>query len=312
MSSVHSLGPFRRELNAAIHLGKPLVLVHETDEGKGGASLADLEEECKQYINYGLVESSHRYPIPAEVLKRVFAGADGGSEVITWARTRDFQVVSLRMIAAQMLRCAPHYLGGEHAALLQGGLYVPSEPERAYFQRDVVNLMHSAANRGSVQVAKELQEVAVGQQPGLDFKIIVSEHDQWNSDSGTASSNGIRASGGRKAVDLYCLLYLNQNTFVSEDGVVEEDGGQGGQGRRWQQAWKRASRASFEVGGNTRASGRPSPTSAMVRWALMQQQQGTVQMILVHEQDPARGGCAFRRFFEVTPQDLVVSARDRT
>ena len=32
-------------------------------------------------------------------------------------------------------------------------------------------------------------------------------------------------------------------------------------------------------------------------------------MVLVHEQDPSKGGCPFRRFFEVTPTDLVVSAK---
>ena len=32
-------------------------------------------------------------------------------------------------------------------------------------------------------------------------------------------------------------------------------------------------------------------------------------VILVHEQDPSKGGCAFRHFFEVTPTDLVVAAK---
>jgi len=31
-----------------------------------------------------------------------------------------------------------------------------------------------------------------------------------------------------------------------------------------------------------------------------------IQIVLVHEQDPERGGCAFDRFFETTPEDLVI------
>jgi hypothetical protein len=45
----------------------------------------------------------------------------------------------------------------------------------------------------------------------------------------------------------------------------------------------------------------------MVRWAM--QQGEAVRMVLVHEQDPSKGGVAFRRFFEVTPNDLVVTAK---
>ena len=32
-------------------------------------------------------------------------------------------------------------------------------------------------------------------------------------------------------------------------------------------------------------------------------------MVLVHEQDPSKGGCPFRHFFEVTPTDLVVTSK---
>ena len=45
----------------------------------------------------------------------------------------------------------------------------------------------------------------------------------------------------------------------------------------------------------------------MVRWALHRGE--AVRMVLVHEQDPSKGGCSFRRFFEVTPQDLVVHGK---
>ena len=32
---------------------------------------------------------------------------------------------------------------------------------------------------------------------------------------------------------------------------------------------------------------------------------GEPQLVMVHENDPARGGCAFDKFFSTTPQDLV-------
>ena len=35
-----------REVRTAVELGKPIVLVHEADEAKGGASLEQLRDEC--------------------------------------------------------------------------------------------------------------------------------------------------------------------------------------------------------------------------------------------------------------------------
>ena len=39
---------------------------------------------------------------------------------------------------------------------------------------------------------------------------------------------------------------------------------------------------------------------------------GQLQLVLVHEQDPARGGCPFSTFFEQTPDDLVRVEPDYT
>ena len=151
------------------------MLVHETDESKGGASMDDLEEECKAHTT-GLSDET-RFPLPPGALERVF-GEDAAARLITWVRVSTFQVsahlrpaacrliegpafdsrspqiVSLRMIAEQLLAHAPHCERQKH--LLERGLFVPGELQQARFQEGAC-LLYSDANRGAKEVARELQ-----------------------------------------------------------------------------------------------------------------------------------------------------------
>ena len=79
---------------------------------------------------------------------------------------------------------------------------------------------------------------------------------------------------------MHCLLYLNRDSFVSEAETSQK---------------VVAEASAFALGlasskADSSASGRLSPTAAMVRWAL-QQGEEAVRMVLVHEQDPSKGGC---------------------
>lgn len=74
---------------------KPLILVHEADEAKGGATLAAVREEC-------LVETAER----PDIYEHLFGGS---WTVTTWVRLRAFQLVSLRLIAEQVLRHSLDY-----------------------------------------------------------------------------------------------------------------------------------------------------------------------------------------------------------
>ena len=240
----------RRELNAAVACGRPFVLVREADKSKGGASIAALETECRVNTSGltslpGEMHNSRSHLLSPLVLERIF-GLEAQAKMITWVRVRTFQLVSLRQIAMGLLRHAPSYT--RQAGLLERGLYVPSELSGARFLRPVT-LLHSVANCGSTDVAKEMQQVAVALQPDLSFKL--------------ATSHSCPQAPEQQVT--HCLLYLNNQTFISES---EQSG----------------------------------PTAALVRWAL--QQGESVRMVLIHEQDAARGACEFRRFFEVTPSEL--------
>ena len=72
------------EIRGALQAGRKLLLVHETDENKGGAPLDRLRSECA-----------------AEVRQYVFGSEASPSDVIPWHRISDFQLVSLRLTRAQ-------------------------------------------------------------------------------------------------------------------------------------------------------------------------------------------------------------------
>ena len=267
----------RREVKHAVSTSKPLIIVKEDAFAKGGATVQELETECRAHSDHS---QEVRYPLPPEVLEQVF-GEDALSRIIPFARVRGFQLASLRMLAAQLCQHAPFY---EHRQqLLERGLYIPGEPPRAHFPAAAC-LVYSAANRGASELAAELQDEAVSMQPGLGFAI-TCERPQ-----ALPTSTVMRC----------CLLYLTQDTFASEaelTGRLAEDNSFSGNFA--------LTPPSLVDPLAPQQPPAPSPTAGLVRWALL----NDVCMVLVHEQDPERGGCAFRRFFEVTPPDLVMNLR---
>ena len=99
-----------REACCAIERRKPLSLIE--DPAKGGAPLATIvKEEC-----------------PKEIRRYLF---EAGRPVNQWHRIKDFQVVSLKLLAQDLLAACPGYISAEPAwdpsagafsAELQGGL----------------------------------------------------------------------------------------------------------------------------------------------------------------------------------------------
>lgn len=70
-----------RELRAAVDLGRPIVLVRETETAKGGLSIEELREQC-----------------PPDLREAVFA-----CPVVRWLRLTEFHLASMRMIAETLL-----------------------------------------------------------------------------------------------------------------------------------------------------------------------------------------------------------------
>eukprot|EP00961_Rhodomonas_salina_P298898 3938473-Rhodomonas_salina.1 len=108
----------RRELYTALKWGKPIVAVREADTNKGGATVEELKEECRQSC---VETASATYPEfrgSSEVIERVFA-----VEPIVWVRVNDFQVQSLKLITLRILQHLSYYK--DNPDQLVGGLKVP-------------------------------------------------------------------------------------------------------------------------------------------------------------------------------------------
>jgi hypothetical protein len=130
----------RRELYAALDNDVPIILVHEADEGKGGAPLDDLKAECREHCRAG-------------TLRRAFAGETGGE--IRWVRAQEFQLVSLKQMGRAILRQTPLYKEAQRL-LLDKGLFIPGEVPPMFFS-ERVRLAVCPQNRGAAELAAELQ-----------------------------------------------------------------------------------------------------------------------------------------------------------
>eukprot|EP00964_Phaeocystis_antarctica_P046605 scaffold26946_cov58-Phaeocystis_antarctica.AAC.1 len=95
-----------KEIVASIEQRKPLVLVQEQQEDKGGGPLEILKAECRD----------------DEMREAIF----DGRTPIAWHRISHFQNLTLKLIAAEMLRNGPRFQGSvgdatEDLVLIQHG-----------------------------------------------------------------------------------------------------------------------------------------------------------------------------------------------
>lgn len=217
-----------RELRAAAALSKPLLLVHEHDPAKGGLSLAESIAEC-----------------PARYRDYVF----GGRATVPWHRVREFQRLSMQLIAEGILAASPHYTlnisgGPEDDASAR------SPRVRVYFPtadtcRDMelnrtVTLYASPNTPGAAAAAAE-----------IDQAIYDGEH-----------AGNLVLARQLSGLNVRFLVYLNQDTFAGPAGEALAD----------------------ELRGHRAVGG---------------------AVLLLHENDPERGGVSFEHFFTSTPPDLV-------
>jgi hypothetical protein len=159
-----------REVKAAVEKAKPLSLVF--DPVRGGALLDTIrDEEC-----------------PAE-LRGIFDGRN----VIEWHRIKDFQLVSLKLLAAEMLLACPGYTEEYTArdrSLVQD-IYVPGEIiESPLSFKQPVRVYASPNNPGAREVAGVLQKAMAG----------------------------LELSTAPPPTATHFLLYLSHDTFVGEAG----------------------------------------------------------------------------------------------
>ena len=184
-----------KEIRATLEQKKPLVLVHEQQEDKGGGPLELLKAECRD----------------AEMREAIF----NGRTPIVWHRISHFQNLPLKLIATEMLRSEPSYersldapedLGGdasEDLVLIQDG---ELDAAKLALPQPLV-LWCSAGNAGAAEVAKQL--MISMRSNGAAIRVVDTMPDV----------QAIKKNGESAAM----LLYLNKDTWVEHSEVLERD-----------------------------------------------------------------------------------------
>jgi hypothetical protein len=267
-----------RELRATMNAQKPVVLVLEGDVTKGGyASLEQAARDC-----------------PAEYRQYVFCEANGAPrEAIVWHRVKEFQLCALKIIAGAMLGHTPQYGGTGRKS-------------------DTVTPRGSG---GSEELAAATHELGTARGQAASRRVELCLMDEVS------------------FAKLYFpaevpSLYASPNNPGAEDVVRELAGG-------FRQALRPAVRCTppsdlrrglRQRGGGGGPDPEPPRTHATAgpifvlylnadTWqgdagaALAEEvrvaRQVGMRIAMLHENDPGRGGCAFARFFQTTPSDLI-------
>ena len=101
---------------------------------------------------------------------------------------------------------------------------------------------------------------------------------------------GVQTLVGNEA-SVCMLLYLNAKTWIKERDVLERD--------------VRAARAAAGAANAGRFSGFRRGGFVQMGRSRPSGDEKKIKVILLHENDPAKGGCEFKTFFGTTPQALV-------
>ena len=179
-----------KEVRATLEQKKPLVLVQEQQEDKGGGPLELLKAECRD----------------AEMRDAIF---DGRTPIV-WHRISHFQNLTLKLIATEMLCNGPRFQralsGGdapEDLVLIQDGELNAS---KLTLPQPLV-LWCSAGNPGAAEVAKELMISMASN--GAAIRSVNTMPDV----------KALKERGESAAM----LLYLNKDTWVEHSEVLERD-----------------------------------------------------------------------------------------
>ena len=208
-------------MQATLDQKKPLCIV--IDPVRGGAPLHEIEAECAAHLHH-----------------LIFGPPQAKRDIITWHRIKDFQLVSIKLLAEQLLiGCLRErsLLGGPDNSM---ALFVPGELQRQklVLSRRVV-VYASPHNPGALAVAKDIASA-------MDGQIKVTSDPEV------------------MTVATHFLLYLNDQTYLHAAGI------------KLAEELRRAREAG-----------------------------STIEVLMVHENDPERGGCEFSIFFDGrTPPDL--------
>ena len=248
-----------REIRHTIAMRKPLVLVH--DPVRGGATLEFIrKEECPlelhdaTFLRPGSGEERdvitwHRIKVPACPWPHPRQPAPRKELCLCLRVPQEYQIVSIRLLAEQMLLGCPAY--ASYASL---PLYIPGEVSRQKltFTSPVV-VFTSEKNPGALATAQMLQE----SYPELQLTSVPPA--AVRAALGLSSS----ISSAEQLDATVMLLYLNDQTYLGDAGE----------------------RLGTE---------------------LLAVQKTGCSILMMHENDPCKGGCEFGVYFDGrTPTELL-------
>ena len=184
-----------REVRASLEQEKPLVLVQEQQDDKGGGPLDSLMGEC-----------------PEDLRLQIF---DGRTPIV-WHRISHYQNLTLKLIATEMLYQQPQYRSSTRQSTSgavqkqEASLVLPGElnlSELALAKPLVI--WCSPGNLGAQAVAQEL--IAAMQEAGHheSVRVVTSKPDADELALNDESS--------------VMLLYLNRDTWVKQGEALERD-----------------------------------------------------------------------------------------
>ena len=256
----------RREIVASLEQQKPLVLVHEQQQEKGGGPLDLLKSEC-----------------PRERCAAIF----DGRTPITWHRIKDYQNLTLKLIATEMLCHSPVYrtvgakAHAEDAAGSPPTLIIPGEIDVSQMTTGPVVIWCSKGNPGAKSVTQELAVALGGSSSSI--RVVESQPDA--------------AHAGETA---FMVVYLNKQTWV-EPGERE--------------LLARDVRAAREITfGAAAHTSRRAPKryirrlNAINMTKTLEVASCLLKVVLVHENGPSRDRCAFSDFFGSTPKGTAADS----
>jgi len=260
-----------REMHAAIGAQKTLVIVHETrSHENGGAPLPDLEGEC-----------------PVEYRDAVFRG---DLAPIPWLSQRRLQRASLTLVLEAALLATPKYCAlcpprGTKRSLDCHLLSCEKTTSEYEFDRNVL-LYVSEGNAEAMDIAQQLEQRVI---KGLSVTSTYGAADHATT-SNLSLGMALRRCGN------------SPTTSTSVSGVNAE--ALLGRSNNDPAATADAPAATHWLLYLNDATFASSNLDAVVSEAARALQDG-VQIVLVHEQRPVRGACAFDVFFQMCPQWLV-------
>ena len=291
----------RRELYAALLANKPIVALREDDKAKGGASRAELEDEC-------LESCGER---GGEVVEKVFA-----EEPTVWVRVSEFQNESLKAVAYHLLRAMPAYAAVEW---LQGpeDLMIPGELGPLSFKMPMT-LLVCVQNEGALAVARELHDAATEEQTRSSTRSTRSRQSRDSTDDTSQASRRAERScfqemsitvcdgaeelpaglqllklAGVQPIAVLCVSQCLNPTFFPFPNPSQQHT------RQWPKLHMCTPRRLYlnkdtflDLGGRT---------ADFMRLAIRK----GLPLAMLHEQSPHQGGVPFRTFSEQTPTDLV-------